>query len=313
MDKEKKRFLRRRAAWLALRIFTAFNSKISLQSNYVLGSIAGKLFYNILSRHHKVARESLEIAYPQLLPKKREKIARDFFVFMAQSGLELLYCLKNPQQLKNISLEGENYLKESLTTKKGVIIVSAHLGNFPLMSLKLASLGYKVNVVVRPMRDEKAGTYIHYLREKAGVGTIYSYPRRACVSSIVAALRNNEIVIMQMDQNFGTSGVWVKFFNKLAATPTGPVTLSLRTGACILPGYIYRKKESCHRIVFHPPYELSLKENREQTILVNVISLTRIIENWVRLYPSQWGWIHRRWKSRPSEKIKETPFKIEKT
>jgi len=265
----------------------------------------------VVARHRKYAFKNLSIAFSEKSVKEVKKITRDFFIFMAQSSFELLHFLKNPFQLSNIHVDGKNYLEDALNQKKGVIILTAHLGNFPLMSLKLAKMGYSVNIVARPMRDERAGQYIHDLRTASGVKTIFSYPRRDCVSGIIKALRNNELVVIQMDQNFGTGGVWVNFFGKLAATPVGPITLALRTNAVILPGYIFRKNNFQHTLKLFPKENLILGACKEETILLNAVKFTQMIEIWIRKVASQWVWIHRRWKSRPSEKIKNMRFKIE--
>jgi KDO2-lipid IV(A) lauroyltransferase len=224
----------------------------------------------------------------------------------------LFYFLKNPQRLqKAVYLEGKEYLEQALAKAKGVIILTAHLGNFPLMSLRLAKEGYLTNFVIRPLRDEKAGEYIHNLRTQAGVKTIFSYPRDVCVHGITQTLKNNELVLMQMDQNFGTGGVWVKFFGTLAATPVGPIMFALRTKAAIVPAYIYRKEYGVHCIGILPSVPLTITNNRNETILLNAIQFTRIIEAWIKEWPEQWGWIHRSWKSRPSQKVMQMKFKIE--
>ncbi|HIE35693.1 MAG TPA: hypothetical protein EYP89_00445 [Candidatus Omnitrophica bacterium] len=311
MDKEKKKFLRRKLGWISLRVFTLMNGILSLRFSYFLGKILGRVAFFLVLRHKKIALESLSIAFPQLSVKMRKRITSDFFIFMAQSSLELFHYLKNSYSLENVGIEGKENLDNALKKRKGVIILTAHFGNFPLMSLKLVKEGYPVSVVARPMRDRKAGDYIHSLRTKAGVKTIFSYPRKECVSNVIKALRNNEIVIIQMDQNFGTGGVWVKFFNKLAATPVGPIIFSLRTNSPIVPVYICREKDFYHLIKIFPEEDLTITEDRNKTILLNAAKFTRIIENWIKEYPSQWSWIHRRWKSRPPQEVKKLKFKIE--
>ncbi|MCF7907950.1 MAG: lysophospholipid acyltransferase family protein [Candidatus Omnitrophica bacterium] len=311
MAKEKKKFLRRNAGWIAMRIFTYLNGITPLGWNYFLGSVLGSIAYLVVRRHRKIALEGLELAFPEKTVKQRKKIARQVFIFMAQSSFELLHCLKNIHQLKNISIEGEEYLRQALAKKKGVIIVTAHLGNFPLMSLKLAKAGYPVSFVTRPMRDEKTSDYIHGLRSATGVKTIFSYPRRECVNGIIKALANNEIVVMQMDQNFGTGGVWVKFFGQLAATPVGPIVLALRTQSAVVPAYIYRQTTGKHCIKISSEQQLDVAKEKDETVLANAIELTRIIEAWVREHDFQWSWIHRRWKSRPSKEVERLKFKIE--
>jgi len=313
MDKEKKKFLQRRLGWIAVRTFIFLSESLPLRLSYFIGRILGNIAYLAVLRHRRIAIDSLSIAFPRLSLKRKKEIARDFFVSITQGSFELLYFLKHPRQLQNVRIEGKKYLEKALEKKKGVIIFTAHLGNFPLMSLKLAKSGFPVNIVVRPMRDEQAGKYFHSLRIRAGVKTILSYPRRECVSGIMRALRSNEVVIIQMDQNFGTGGVWVKFFNRLAATPVGPIILGLRTKAAMVPAYTYREDKGIgkHCIRIFPQEELIIKENKDETVLLNAVKFTRMIEGWIREFAHQWGWIHRRWKSRPSDKIRNTKFKVE--
>ena len=163
MSKEKKKVLRRNAGWIAMRVFTYLNGITPLSWNYFLGRLLGNIAYLVIVRHRKIALEGLGLAFGEKTLKSRKRIARKVFTFMAQSSFELLHYLKNTHQLKNIRIEGEEYLRQALNKKKGVIIVTAHLGNFPLMSLKLAKQGYEVNFVTRPMRDEKTSDYIHNL------------------------------------------------------------------------------------------------------------------------------------------------------
>lgn len=304
MDKkEKKKLLRRKIGFLFIKFSTFLSGTLPLKINLFFGKILGKFTYFVLVRHRRTALESLALAFPDLRPKERRKIAKSFFTFMAKGGLELLYYLYNTEKIRKAAvIKGKGNLDQALAKKKGVILVTAHYGNFPLMSLRLASEGYVVNFVARPMRDKYAENHFHKLRTEAGVKTIPAYPRRACVSGIIGALAKNEIVIIQMDQNFGTGGVWVDFFGKPAATPTGPVVLSLRTGAVTVPAYIRQEQGREHLIEIYPEEKLIVAENKDETILANVAKFTKIIESWIKLKPEQWSWIHRRWKSRPPVK-----------
>ncbi|MBU1905372.1 MAG: lysophospholipid acyltransferase family protein, partial [Candidatus Omnitrophica bacterium] len=114
------------------------------------------------------------------------------------------------------------------------------------------------------------------------------------------ALRNNEAVFLPLDQNFGSGGVFVDFFGKKAATAIGPVVFARRTKAAIVPCFIIRQKDDTHQIVFEPPLELEEGKDKQETIVINIQKLTNIIESYIRRYPAEWGWIHRRWKSKPS-------------
>ena len=299
MDKEKKKFLRKKLSLIGLKMFHIICTKISLNKNYWLGNIMGKISYLIIRRHRRIALSNLAIAFPRMEEIKRQKIAKESFIFMIQSLLESLHSVNHLSMLRDICIKGKEYLDEALEKKKGVIAFTAHLGNFPLMISKLVNLGYPVWLMVRPMRDNKVDNYFHQLRSSLGIRTIFSYPRRASIQQTLKVLRNNGIVIILMDQNFGTGGVWIKFFGRLAATPIGPIILALRTGASILPVYTVREGLGKHTINILPPYQMIIRENKNETAIRNVARCTGLIENWIRKYPPQWSWIHRRWKSRP--------------
>ncbi len=277
-----------------------------------MGWVSGNIFYLAPARYRRVALESLAIAFPNKPAKERKKIAKDSIVMMMQSGLELLFCVRNHKIFDNIRFEGKQYLDEAFKRNKGVVGVTAHFGNFPMMTAKFANSGYTVNAIARPMRDPQAGDYIYDLRKGFGIKTIFSYPRKVVVGDTIKALRNNELVLIQMDQNFGTGGVWVDFFGKLAATPVGPIVFALRTGAALLPVFMVREGFGRHCIKILPPCELEKTDNTDETVLLNAIKITKTIEQWVRNYPEHWGWIHRRWKSRPSEQMKKARFKVQK-
>ncbi len=311
MEKEKRKFLRRNLGWIFLKTFALTIGIFPLKFIYFLGSFLGRLGFLFAFTHRRIVLENLSIAFPYLSLKKRKEIAQDSFKFMIQASLELLYFLKHPSLLERVRIEGLEYLVQALEKKRGVIALTAHFGNFPLISLKFASQGYKINVVARPMRDRKTGDYIHQLRTKVGVKTIFSYPRKECVTGIIRALRNNEIVMIQMDQNFGTGGVWVKFFDKLAATPTGPVVLAMRTKAEIVPMYIVREFLGKHLIKIFPSVALDYTKDKDETILINTAKFTKLTEDWIKKYPPLWGWIHRRWKSQPSDEVLKRRYRIQ--
>jgi len=260
------------------------------------------LGYTIAGKQRRIALESLTIAFGQEKPRAQIKqIAKDCFVSIAKSGVEILYLLGKPELFKKyIVLSGQEYLETALAKKKGVVLVSAHFGNFPLLLGKLSIEGYKITTIMRPMKDKKTEGFFRGKRNKLNIQTIYSQPRNVCVENTLRMLRQNGMVFIPMDQNFGSAGVFVDFFGTKAATATGPVVLARRTGAAIIPCFIVRQQDNSHKVIFEP--ELALEEGKtpEEAVFVNTQKLTGIIESYIRRYPAQWSWIHRRWKSKPS-------------
>ena len=255
--------------------------------------------YRLAKKQRKIALESLFIAFGrEKTPEERTRIARECFISMAKSGLELIYLMERPALLKQrVYLEGKENLDGALRKGKGVILVSAHLGNFPLMLAKLSLEGYKVGGIMRPMRNQLVEKVFNEKRVKLNIKTIYSIPRNTCVYNSISSLRDNELLFIPLDQNFGTGGVFVDFFGRKAATATGPVVLARRTGAAILPCFIIRQKDDTHRVIFEQPLLLEEKETEQASIVHNIQKITAIIESYIRCVPQEWGWIHRRWKS----------------
>jgi KDO2-lipid IV(A) lauroyltransferase len=169
------------------------------------------------------------------------------------------------------------------------------------MLLYLAQMGYPTNAIIRPSRDEIIEKDFQASRSRLGLKTVHSYPREACVAQSLKALRDNELLVVLLDQNTGSkSGVYVDFFGQKAGTATGPIIFAMRTGAPLLPIFTLRKGDSDHhQLLIEKHFYLEQKATDEETIQYNVQKLTNIIEGYIRKYPHEWGWMHRRWKSRP--------------
>jgi len=303
MDSKKfRKNLGRFAARLGLNICSLIVKIIPTGYLYVFARNIAGLAYIFAVKQRKIALDSLSIAFGKEKSRQEIKsIAKDCFVYMAKSAVELMSFFDQPLVLKHrVEICGRQNLDKVLAAGRGAILVSAHFGNFPLLLARLAQEGYKAGGIMRPMRDAKVEEIFVKKREKFGVRTIYSQPRNECVNNTIAALRNNELVFIPLDQNFGTGGVFVNFFGEKAATATGPVVLAQRTNAALIPCFILRQPDDRHKIVFEAELELIAGKDPQDTVLVNIQRLTEIIESYIRKYPAEWGWIHRRWKSKPN-------------
>ncbi len=268
---------------------------------YGFAKSIGSLGYHLAAKQRKIALESLRIAFGnEKTQAQLEQIARDCFILIAKSGVELIFLMDRPELLKRrVNIVGKNYLDASLSRGQGVILVSAHFGNFPLLMAKLSLQGYKIGAIMRYMRDAQVEKIFLAKRQRLGIKTIYSQPRDVCVETTIRSLRNNEIIFIPLDQNFGTGGVYVDFFGKKAATATGPAILAQRTQAAVIPCFIIRQKDDTHKLIFEQPIDLITAGSQKETVAANIQKLTGIIESYIRRYPAEWGWIHKRWKSRP--------------
>ncbi len=307
-NKDRIKKIKRAMARYAFYFFSEFFRLLPYPVVRAMTNALTALAFVMVKRMRKLARESLTIAFgKEKSDQEIEDIVRTCFFNLGRSAIEMLYFTQRPQMItaKLAFVPGarEN-LEAALAEDKGVIAVTAHFGNFPLMLLYLARLGYKTNAIIRPARDEVIEKVFQDTRMRLGLHTIYSYPRLECVKESLCVLRNKEILCIPLDQNFGTGGVFVEFFGRKAATATGPVVFAARTGAVILPIFIARDADDRHKIMTEPHFAIETKATDEETIQYNVAKITGIIETYIRRYPDEWGWMHRRWKSKPKkEKI----------
>jgi len=269
--------------------------------NGVLLAIA----YFILRRMRRSAMHTLQIAFGKEKPQAElERICKACFDNAGRGAIEIGAFTARPHLIKEkFSFEGNSRenLEAALKEGKGVIGISAHFGNFPLMLLFLAQSGYATNAIIRPSRDEIIERDFQASRSRLGLKTVHSYPRETCVLQSLKALRDKELLVVLLDQNTGSkSGVFVDFFGQKAGTATGPIIFAMRTGAPLLPIFTLRQGNSDHhQILIEKPFHLEQKATDEETIQYNVQKLTTIIEGYIRRYPTEWGWMHRRWKSQP--------------
>jgi len=291
----------RLAAWLGINTCSLIVKVIPSSCLYVFAKNIAALAYCFAKKQRKIALDSLGIAFgKEKSSLEIERIAKDCFTYIAKSAVELMFFFNKPQALRSrVQIQGKENLDKALASGRGVILVSAHFGNFPLLLGRLAVEGYKVGGIMKPMHDPRMERIFFKKRERFGVRTIYSQPRNACVNNSINALRNNELIFIPIDQNFGTGGVFVDFFGQKAATATGPVILAQRTKAALIPCFILRQPHDQHKIIFEAELKLEEGNNPQDVILVNIQKLTSIIESYIRKYPAEWGWIHRRWKSKP--------------
>ncbi|MFA4888598.1 MAG: lysophospholipid acyltransferase family protein [Candidatus Omnitrophota bacterium] len=300
--------LGRFAGWFGLVTCSLIIKVIPARSLYGFARGLGILGYLLVAKQRRIALDTLKVAFgEEKTPAEIKEIARDCFIYMAKSAVELLFLMDRPELLKQrVDLIGEENLERALAKGRGVILVSAHFGNFPLLLSKLCLSGYKAAGIMRSMRDARVEKIFMDKRARLGVKTIYSQPRNACVNATIEALRHNEIVFIPIDQNFGTAGVFVDFFGRKAATATGPVVLAQRTKAALIPCFIIRQPDDRQEIIFEPALELVEAATAQETVIKNIQKLTAIIEVYIRKYPAEWGWIHRRWKSQNPRRIDKT-------
>ena len=257
-------------------------------------STLARVSFALLWKYRRRMEQNLALALADELPspEQRHAVIRKAWRNFAQGILETLTLMHAPKEkiLAAVGLEGEEHLKRALAKGKGVIALSAHLGNFTSIGIRLAAAGYPFTVLVKQPRDQRISRLIDDYRLKAGVKTISAKPRREAVRRILKALRAKTVMLMIADE-FKSGGVPVEFFGFRSPAPRGPATLALRTGAATVPMYMVRDSYDRLTLYIEPEIELSRSDGLEDDVAANTVLFTRTIEAMIRRYPDQWNWL----------------------
>jgi KDO2-lipid IV(A) lauroyltransferase len=254
-----------------------------------------------LARRQRLAGlQNLRMAFPESTASERERILRGCFQNLARLLVEFAHFpeLNKANISQYVVHDGlENYL-EGLRRGRGVIFMTAHFGAWEMSSFAHALYGYPLKFVVRPIDNPRVEQLISGHRTLSGNIPIQ---RRLAAREILKALRHNEAVGILFDQNTTRSeGVFADFFGIPAATTPSIALFAIRAGAAVIPGFlIWDESMKKHRLRLDPPVELIETGDLSHDVLENTKRFNKILETYVRKYPDQWLWIHRRWKTRP--------------
>ena len=279
---------------------------LPLSAARLLGRTLGAITYGLLRATRRLSIDQLEYALgPSLTLSERRRIARRVFRNLGQSVIEwlLLPRLSTDEIQRLVTSEGVEHVRRALSKGSGVILVSAHFGNWELAPLYLKSLGFEGGVLARRLRYPEYESFLITMRGSRGVPTL----ARGSLKEVARLLRANQIVGMLPDQDVDSlEGVFVDFFGHPAYTPLGPAALSLMTGAPILPCFVIREGTR-FRLVIEPPLQGPQTIDRAQALTRLTQAWSNVVESYIRRYPDQWVWMHRRWKTQPRRREAQGP------
>lgn len=239
--------------------------------------------------------ENLRVIFPKKTKKEILRIQRNLFRNFAKYLVDFFRFEKlDLQYLKEkIRLLNLNYLDKARSCGKGVIVLTAHLGNWELGGVVLAILGYPFWAVTLPHKDKKVDDFFNFQRQSKGVKVIHL---GKAVKTILDVIKNRELIALVGDRDFTEKGVISDFFGKPAMFPQGPAALSLKTGAVIVPGFMLRNRDDTFTLSIEKPLEFKASGSREKDLQELIRQYTAIFEDYIRRFPEQWYMFRRFWK-----------------
>jgi Kdo2-lipid IVA lauroyltransferase/acyltransferase len=264
------------------------------------GISLGWAVYLLHGRLRRVGMRNLALAFPEKTVAERGRILRGEFTSMGRQLAEVCqfpkYTLENVDQV--VVYDGlENY-ENAYARGKGVLFLTAHFGGWEVSAFTHSMHGHWMHVVMRPMDNVYLDGLIRQYRTMHGNQMV---DKDDFVRGLLSAMKAGEAVGILMDTNMTPpQGVFVDFFGIPACTASGLARIALRTDAAVVPGFtIWDSSLGKYRLRFDPAVELVRTGDLEADIHANTQVFTSIIEKYVREYPEQWLWVHRRWKTRP--------------
>lgn len=284
------------AARYFLRALAAWVRWAPMSLNYWLADRLGAGLYR-WPRFRQVALENLRRVFgPGLPDRTAEYLARRSVQNNCRVVVEFLKLPTLPPEevARRVTLEGVERLDAALARGRGVILLTAHYGNWEWMGARLVQAGYSLHVIAREQDDADITALVRGTREGVGMRVL----ERREVREALRCLRGNGVLGVLADQYAGRRGTIVDFLGTPTSTVIGPAVFALRTGAAIVPAFISRNGNNHHRVQLQPAVPLVQTGNREADIVANTARFNRIIAAQIRERPEEWLWIHRRWKLR---------------
>jgi KDO2-lipid IV(A) lauroyltransferase len=247
---------------------------------------------------------NLKLAFPEKTRRERARILRGVFTSLGRQLAEVcLFPTYTPENVgKVVVYDGFENFERALARGKGVLFLTAHLGAWELSAFTHSLYGHPLHIVMRPLDNVYLDRLMRRYRTMHGNSTV---DKDDFVRGLLSAMKVGETVGILMDTNMTPpQGVFTDFFGIPACTASGLARIALRTDAAVVPGFtIWDPGLRKYRLRFDPALKLIRTGNDDADVRANTALFTRVIEEYVRKYPDQWLWVHRRWKTRPAGEV----------
>lgn len=263
--------------------------------------VLSRLLYVLLGRLRAVGERNLALAMPELQKQERARILRGVFRNLGWQLVEFCrmprYTVKNTRQW--IRTDGLEHYEAAQAKGHGVLVLTAHLGAWELSSFYHSLMGHTMGMVIRRLDNRLLDAYVNEIRCLHGNRVLH---KDDFARGLLTAMRAGQTVGILMDTNMTPpQGVFVPFFGVTACTASGLARVALKTGAAVLPGFmVWEQAERRYVLHFGPELVFTRCGDTEKDIVAATAQCNAVLEIWIRRYPEQWLWIHRRWKTRPA-------------
>jgi Kdo2-lipid IVA lauroyltransferase/acyltransferase len=285
--------------WLVAAVARALGWMPRRIARLLAGGLAWAV-YRAFGRLRRVGERNLSMALPGLPPDERMKILRSLYRYL---GWQLVEFCRMPHYTRQntkhwIRTDGLEHFLAAEALGRGVLVLTGHLGAWELSSFYHSLMGHPMGMVIRRLDNRKLDEFVNNIRCMHGNRVLH---KDDFARGLLTAMHEGGAVGILMDTNMTPpQGEFVKFFGITACTASGLARVALKTGAAVLPGFmLWEPNEKKYVLRFGSQLHFTQSGNTEADVLAATQQCNDVLESWIRRYPDQWLWIHRRWKTRP--------------
>lgn len=286
--------------YLSLRLIVAVLKWLPHPLSRAVGATIGALAWHLIGRLRRIGLRNLALAFPEMAGTEREQILRTLYRLL---GWQMAEFCRMPRASRAdaqsfFRYEGLEHYVAARSRGKGVLVLTGHLGAWELSSFYHSLMGYPMSMVIRRLDNPLVDEFVNRIRCLHGNRVLH---KDDFARGLLQAMHGGDTVGILMDTNMTPpQGVFVPFFGALACTASGLARVAAHSRAAVLPGFmLWEQRERRYVLHFGPELTLARTEDAAADALANTALFTATIESWVRRYPEQWLWVHRRWKTRP--------------
>jgi len=290
--------LQHRLEYAAIRVVVFALGRLPLGAGSQVGAWLGRLGYRLGIRA-RVVETQIRFAFPDLDARAVTALARESYENLGRTSLEAaLMEQRTPADLLALfdRVDGWEHIDDALRGGQGALLVTGHLGNWELGGSYIAARGVRVDAIARHMSNRLFERYLTRVRERFGVRVVFD---ERAVRQTPRSVRENRIVGFLADQGVaGLASTYVPFFARMAKTPRGPAVFALKMKVPVIFVVAVREPSGRYRLVVESIGVVDTGDREADTVAL-VAHYTARLEHWVRQYPGQYFWQHRRWKYQP--------------
>lgn len=287
--------------YLTSRLFLTLTQALPLGAALRLGELGGRLMPRWTRKNFDTGVQNLLSAFPGMRKEEATQLILRMYEHFGRASAEMSLAprlLTKSNWRNHVVIRNEERFHAVRDAGKGAIFVTLHMGVWEMFGILLHHLGFDTTTVYRPIKNPYIEKLILKSRRALGQSMI---PRDGALPSLLRVLRHKGYIALLTDQHAKRDGVWAPFFGRPASATPAPALLALRSGAPIVTGYTRRLPGTYQfEAVVDEPIHVLPSGDRDADVYRVTLEINRRFEQYIRVAPEQWLWVHRRWHRIPA-------------